>query len=245
MTLLLQLLLAHFTGDFLLQWQRWITDKEKNKWRSVYLYVHCCLHGILVLLATTGWRYWKQAAIIAITHFIIDGIKLQFQKENSRRTWFFLDQALHLIVIFIVWKCTLRPELSLSFLNDPKQLAILTAAVVLLHPSSFFIKNFIARWAPVPFNRESVNLLNNPENDSLEKAGRIIGMIERLLIFIFILLQQWEAIGFLLAAKSIFRFGELTTAKDRRLTEYVLIGTLVSFFIAIIIGLLVLKIIPK
>ncbi len=39
MTLLLQLLLAHFTGDFLLQWQQWIADKEKNKWRSIYLYV--------------------------------------------------------------------------------------------------------------------------------------------------------------------------------------------------------------
>jgi hypothetical protein len=49
----------------------------------------------------------------------------------------------------------------------------------------------------------------------------------------------FDAIGFLLAAKSIFRFGDLKEAKDRKLTEYVLIGTLLSFGIALLIGLLV------
>ncbi len=66
-------------------------------------------------------------------------------------------------------------------------------------------------------------------------------MLERLLVFSFILLNQWEAIGFLLAAKSVFRFGDLTNAKDRQLTEYILIGTLLSFGIAIIISLTYLK----
>jgi hypothetical protein len=50
---------------------------------------------------------------------------------------------------------------------------------------------------------------------------------------------HFDAIGFLLAAKSIFRFGDLKEAKDRKLTEYVLIGTLLSFGIALLIGLLV------
>ncbi|MFZ0597577.1 MAG: DUF3307 domain-containing protein, partial [Flavobacterium sp.] len=49
----------------------------------------------------------------------------------------------------------------------------------------------------------------------------------------------FEAIGFLLAAKSIFRFGDLKEAKDRKLTEYVLIGTLISFGTAIIAALIV------
>ena len=46
-----------------------------------------------------------------------------------------------------------------------------------------------------------------------------------------------EAVGFLLAAKSVFRFGDLKDDKDRMRTEYVLIGTLLSFGIAIGIGL--------
>ena len=49
--------------------------------------------------------------------------------------------------------------------------------------------------------------------------------------------KHWEAIGFLLAAKSVFRFGELKDAKDRKLTEYILIGTFLSFGIAIIVSL--------
>ena len=243
MTFLLQLLLAHLIGDFFLQSDKWIADKERHKWKSVYLYLHCTIHGVLVLLITASWLYWKQAAFIAVAHCIIDGAKLQFQKEATKRRWFFIDQLLHFAVIGIVWACATGNTINMAFLSNPKYLAILTGTLVLLHPASFFIKNFISKWIPVPAQKNAAEIINSASQDTLEKAGRIIGMTERVLIFIFILIQQWEAIGFLLAAKSIFRFGELNTARDRRLTEYVLIGTLVSFFTAIATGLLVLQII--
>ena len=73
----------------------------------------------------------------------------------------------------------------------------------------------------------------------MQNAGNYIGILERLFIFSFIITGHFEAIGFLLAAKSIFRFGDLKEAKDRKLTEYVLIGTLLSFGIALLVGLLV------
>jgi hypothetical protein len=75
-------------------------------------------------------------------------------------------------------------------------------------------------------------------NDSLVQAGKYIGILERLFVFGFILLNQWQAIGWLIAAKSVFRFGDLSRAKDRKLTEYILIGTLLSFGLAILIGLI-------
>jgi hypothetical protein len=74
--------------------------------------------------------------------------------------------------------------------------------------------------------------------ESLNAAGTYIGILERLLVFSFVVTNHWEGIGFLLAAKSIFRFGDLSNAKDRKLTEYVLVGTLMSFAIAIGISLL-------
>jgi hypothetical protein len=46
-----------------------------------------------------------------------------------------------------------------------------------------------------------------------------------------------------LAAKSVFRFGDLKESKDRKLTEYILIGTLLSFGIAIASGIVALKLI--
>jgi hypothetical protein len=72
------------------------------------------------------------------------------------------------------------------------------------------------------------------EDKSLENAGRWIGRLERFLILTLVLLKQYEAIGLLVAAKSIFRFSE-----SRNVGEYILVGTLISFTIAIIVGLIV------
>jgi hypothetical protein len=63
--------------------------------------------------------------------------------------------------------------------------------------------------------------------------------MERLFVFTFVVMGRWEGIGFLMAAKSIFRFGDLKEAKDRKLTEYILIGTLLSFGIAMALGVAV------
>jgi hypothetical protein len=67
-------------------------------------------------------------------------------------------------------------------------------------------------------------------------------MLERIFVFTFIVTGNWNAIGFLLAAKSVFRFGDLKESKDRKLTEYVLIGALLSFGIAFGVGLLYMNI---
>ena len=58
-------------------------------------------------------------------------------------------------------------------------------------------------------------------------------------VYIAVLGGHLQVVGFLLAGKSIFRFGDLTRAKDRKLTEYILIGTFLSFLIAIITGIIV------
>jgi hypothetical protein len=115
----------------------------------------------------------------------------------------------------------------LIFENIPF-LFLVTAIIFLTNPVSFAVKIFISKWVP----EEDGNAA------SLQSAGKYIGILERLLVFLFIVINQWAAIGFLLAAKSIFRFGDLRESKDRKLTEYVLIGTLLSFSSAIFIGLL-------
>ena len=55
----------------------------------------------------------------------------------------------------------------------------------------------------------------------------------------FVLLDQWQAIGFLLTAKSILRFNELKGRNNRQRSEYVLLGTLLSFSLSIALGLAV------
>ena len=83
--------------------------------------------------------------------------------------------------------------------------------------------------------KKIMEIFNYPlPNDGIEDAGKYIGMLERLFIFTFIITDFWEGIGFLLAAKSIFRFGDLKEHKEIKLTEYILIGTLISFGLAYI-----------
>ena len=72
-------------------------------------------------------------------------------------------------------------------------------------------------------------------NNGLRDGGRQIGLLERGLIFLFILTNLPVAVGFLIAAKSVLRFG--TASRDQRTAEYVIIGTLASFGWAILAAL--------
>jgi hypothetical protein len=78
------------------------------------------------------------------------------------------------------------------------------------------------------------------DHKSLPNAGKYIGMIERLFVLVFIITGRWEGIGLLITAKSVFRFNDLKESNSRKLTEYILIGTLLSFGLAIITGLIYL-----
>jgi hypothetical protein len=123
-------------------------------------------------------------------------------------------------------------DISISFFSMEYFLLLITAVYFLTQPGSAIIRAFISRWSP-----------DSPDHSmlSLENAGKYIGILERLLVFLFVMIDHWEAIGFLLAAKSVFRFGDLRESKDRKLTEYVLIGTLLSFGIAMLTGIVYLK----
>lgn len=227
--LYVKLLLAHLIGDFILQPNSWVSDKEAKTYKSKYLYLHIVLHGILSLIVVGEREFLPFALGLAVLHGFIDFLKLNFQKKKTKRNWFLADQILHLLTLGLVVGLYKNAGLNLDFFDD-KFWMILTALVFLTKPTSIIIKNIISIWTPE-------NKIDKGD-DSLQNAGNYIGIIERLFVFYFVVSGHFEAIGFLLAAKSIFRFGDLKEAKDRKLTEYVLIGTLLSFGIAIGIGLL-------
>ena len=72
------------------------------------------------------------------------------------------------------------------------------------------------------------------------KRGKIIGAIERVLFFFFVLTGNYTSIGFILAAKGIIRFKELD---DKDFAEYVLIGTLLSTSLSIFCAEIIKKIV--
>ena len=228
MIVFVKLLLAHLIGDFILQPTSWVIDKETNKYCSIYLYLHTFLHFILAWVLVGKLEFVWFATGLAVSHGFIDFLKLNFQTSETKRIWFSVDQILHFLVIVAITLIYSNNQIDLKFFGNQSWI-VFTGFILLTKPTSIIIKNIISIWTPE----------SKTDDDSLQNAGNYIGILERLFVFCFILMGHFDAIGFLLAAKSIFRFGDLKEAKDRKLTEYVLIGTLLSFGIALLIGLLV------
>ncbi|HLV40046.1 DUF3307 domain-containing protein [Xanthomarina sp.] len=234
MILLIKLFLAHLIGDFVFQTKKSVKQKRKKKLKSPTLYIHIAVHFVLLIFLLWDMSLWPIILTITISHFIIDVLKLKFQKKTTKRLWFFLDQLLHIIMIFITYFVFTDNNFKLSTVFTETNLLLITCVLFLSQPVSIIMMTIFSKW-----NIEKLT----SGNESLEDAGRYIGMLERLLVFIFIISDHWEAVGFLITAKSVFRFGDLKEGKQRKLTEYILIGTLISFGIAILTGLLYLYLI--
>jgi len=229
MIIFVKLLLAHLLGDFVLQPNSWVKDKEEKKYKSYFLLLHIILHGLLAWALVWKADFVFYAFLLAVLHGSIDLMKLLLQKKKTRRGWFIADQLLHLVTIVGITLLYNQADLQLYEFDD-RFWIYATAILMLTTPASIIIKNVISIWTPDE---------NGTNEADLQNAGKYIGILERLFVFFFIVTGNFASIGFLMAAKSIFRFGDLTKSNDRKLTEYVLIGTLLSFGTAIAAGFLV------
>ncbi len=234
MNTLAALVLAHLIGDFLLQPKSWVRAKEDRKGAAWQLYVHVLLHTALTFAAlawTESPALWPLALLLAGSHFLIDLIKLYGKQERYSTAWFFGDQGAHLLTIALVWVYSIEQNPAiLPGLLSGNTIIYVTTGYFLIQPASIIMENVMRPWSEA---------LATENASSLPNAGKIIGVLERVLVFGFIASGHFEAVGFLLAAKSVFRFGDLSQAGQRKLTEYMLIGTLISFGLAIAIGMAV------
>lgn len=227
MIIFLKLLLAHLVRDFILS-SNLNGKKEKEKVFTYKVCIYALSHFLLIMCLMLDWQFWWWALIISMIHLLSDyGIRY-FDNEKNTRMLFFLNQLINVIAIYLLWLVYNNYGINIEFLSSQNIILSITAVLFLTMPVSVIIKVIISKWEPKG---------NNKERLSLEDAGRYIGIIERVLVFIFVVTDNWEAVGFLLAAKSIFRFGDLKEGNELRFTEYVLIGTLISFGIAILSGM--------
>lgn len=231
LTIILQLLLAHVLTEFVFQSDKMLIHKQTFKIRSWYLYVHSFLAGLLTYLILQQWTSFLVPIFIMVSHLLIDLIKLYHKKDNLKV--FLLDQGLHLSMLVIAWLYLIEgfdrviPVFS-DFFRDDHNLIVGLGYLIVIFPVGFIIGKATENWQK--------ELATEKDQNSLKKAGRYIGIFERILVLTFVISSNFSAIGFLIAAKSILRFSD--TKGARKQTEYVLIGTLMSFAICIIIGLI-------
>jgi len=127
---------------------------------------------------------------------------------------------------------------SLDSVKLPHGMAILFGLLLLANEVNHLIRYLLGLFKLAP---QEESKKNNPAdtltlNRQEYNAGRLIGILERILIFFFVLADQFTAIAFIIAAKGFARFKELD---QRQFAEYVLIGTLMSVVLAIISASLV------
>ena len=232
------LLIGHVLGDFYLQPARWVREKQQKRLRAPSLYLHALVHTGLtavILLATLSLPVLTLLLLLAVvylTHAAIDAVKAY---ATPTAFPFLLDQLAHGAVLVLVWAlATQQMTLLLSAFSSQwlsyRQGIIAIAYLLVLTPASVVIKLLLSPWSDAAETSQ--------HEPTMALAGQRIGYLERLLVLTFILLHQLTAVGFLLAAKSVFRFGDLSKQRDRAMTEYVLLGTLTSFAITIAIGLI-------
>ena len=103
------------------------------------------------------------------------------------------------------------------------------AYLIVLFPASSFIKAQLKPWIEDVQRDQS-----NSNSPSLENAGAMIGRLERFLMLTFILLNEYTAVGFVLALKAAYRFKD---TDDHTRAEYMLMGTFLSLAVTLIVGL--------
>lgn len=249
-SLLIRLLIAHALSDFALQSKKWASEKDEHGFFSRYFYYHIGVTGLLTYLAcasTLGWNCVWLALILTAFHFVIDSSKFLIfswhkarNKKDITLPGFLIDQLAHLIVIVTVWLIyTGQTDLVLNILEkwsqNEKIWAVILGLAIITFPASVFTQILLTRWNLI--GKDGKSGKKGKHKFSRNESGKWVGIVERLLIYCFVIIGRYEIIGFLIAAKSIFRYHEIKSDDDQRRIEYILTGTLISFCIAIACGL--------
>ena len=226
--LLILQIIAHILSDYFFQTDASAKEKNENGFKSQFLLKHAFITFICSWLLSFDVNFVFCSLAISILHYVIDGLK---KNLNTSRFSFFIDQVLHLVIISLfVWIFDQYFESNLicNIPIDTKWLAIILGYLICVKPANIFIRETL-----VAGKIESIS----DTSAELKNAGKLIGILERILVLTFVIIGKLEVVGFLIAAKSILRYKDTNTIK----TEYVLIGTMLSFGIAMMIGLLIGK----
>lgn len=263
-------ILGHLIGDFPLQTNRLVKQRKEKLLLSWWMYAHPAIHGLITaaVLYMFGVHYYAHliffggfvALLHGLTDLVKDLISRRFPHPKAQPYFFAIDQLLHLAVLVFVaslagelsyYGKVLRidhlPEAIVNAFLKPRFLMITIGYAVLWWPMRYFIPLVLAGFLPQNVDSQDAT---GQLGLGLPGAGQLIGRLERVLILTFVLLGRWEAIGFLLTAKSILRFPELSSNAQLQAThphatpspltpEYVIAGTLLSMGGAVLMGVVV------
>lgn len=232
--LLWRLLLALFVSDFFLQ-NGWLIKSKKYIWGLV---LHCLIYFAVMLIFTANLLSAKvilTLLILTFLHGVVDYGKNLLHPLLDNKEWllFLVDQLIHIITIILaVWFISITDRIYILSCVNRLSVDLMFQYLILFTITVFggiFFTDSILK----------VILKEIYEKDNHQyRASRFIGMSERFLITIAVLIGHYELIGFLIAAKSLMRLPEIQDRNTENYSNYILVGTLVSYSWALSIALL-------
>jgi hypothetical protein len=227
------LLTAYLLGTFVLPGR--MSQRTRPVW-PLALHAAMVTATSYLLLGTFHWRILLAVLLMPV---VMAGVRALWRSDSI--TAFLVDQSLRLVVLLGLafcfpdtakhgwWISALRPDLSRWYFAS---LSCASGIVLCVPAGGVLIAKLIG-----PFADE----IRDNDIGGLTKGGQYIGWLERILVMLLVLMGQPNGIGFLIAAKSILRFGEIKDGSQRRVAEYIIIGTFLSFGWALLISVMTLK----
>ena len=225
---LVLLLAGHLLGDFVFQTAWMVDNKQKPQVLIIHVTVVIALTALLL-----GSLHWPILLLIYGSHLAMDAVKTWALTENFGS--FVFDQFVHIAVLI---------GLALAYPEAASQslwLVLLPAEQVHLYYAA--LTSICSLVLAIPAGGYLIGTMMSPlvseidgNLEGLEHGGQYIGWLERALVVLFIFTGQPSSVGFVLAAKSILRFGDITNTSERRVAEYIIIGTFLSFGWALLVA---------
>lgn len=236
------LVTAHLLADFLFQSSA-ISERKRQERKALFL--HCSIYfivfEILFFMLFQCEKVFFPALIITLFHFFIIVLKNKlekiFKQKRFQLLFFLLNQLINIVMIigiYYIFNLENSTNYFYEKLQDYENFKLIILYILLfsiiLDPASVFIRKLFISISPKDYQKNNFEEL---------KAGNIIGKLERMIIAVLLLNNQFGVIGFVLTAKSIARFKQM---EDRDFAEKYLIGTLTSLFIVLVTVLILKKI---
>lgn len=247
----LALLTAHLLGDFVFQSNRMV----KPKTNLFVLLLHVCIITVATSVTLGSMHRWIVMAVFC-SHLLCDLIKTRC---SDTALPFVLDQLAHVAVAALLaffwpdasangwWPTAWQDRLpqyhaALCFVSGVVLVVPVGGILIakLTAPISTEIKEskLVLENVPPPSGNGRDTSSSDYLTEGLKNGGKYIGWLERSLTLLLVLIGQPTGIGFLITAKSILRFGEIKESKHRKLAEYIIIGTFLSFGWALLMSVL-------
>lgn len=186
-----------------------------------------------VLLVIGLFQFTLSTGVLLALLLVIAGVAYRAETPGRIQSGFRLVTlaAQLLVPLAAYWLFDPFPERQQGWMVPDALLIAVFGLLVLANEANYLIRMLFNWCNLVPKLPSSVDV-----DQEEYKAGRVIGMLERGLIFLIVYFTgDLSAVGFILAAKGLIRIRQL---KDRQFSEYMLIGTLASVLCAVVVALI-------